>query len=112
MTVFRKILSGKEFIINEDNCLTKSSHWSQEWTDHILANNDAIDELTQLHWDLINFVRKFHEKYDIAPMLRQMCNNTKINSEQIYTLFPPKGPVTLLQFAGIPYKGFSHCTGY
>ena len=65
-----------------------------EWTPEIaetLAKEEGIDELTDRHWVVINFVRDEFEKTGKSPTLRAIGKRSGVNTKELYALYP-KGP--------------------
>ena len=60
----------------------------------IMAKEDGLD-LTESHWEVINFLREYYEEYQIAPAVRVLTKaigkklgKDKGNSKYLYELFP------------------------
>ena len=67
---------------------------AEEWTPEIaqeLAREEGIDELTDRHWVVINFVRKEYLNTGQSPTLRTITKKSGVNTKELYQLFP-KGP--------------------
>jgi dissimilatory sulfite reductase related protein len=65
-----------------------------EWTEEIavaLAQEEEIDELTDRHWAVINFVRDEYARTGQSPTLRTITKNSGVPTKEVYALFP-KGP--------------------
>ncbi len=65
-----------------------------EWTPEIaaiLASEEGIDELTDQHWVVINFVRDEYAKTGQSPTLRAIGKRSGVNTKELYALYP-KGP--------------------
>ena len=65
-----------------------------EWTPEIaavLASEEGIDELTDQHWVVINFVRDEFTKTGQSPTLRSIGKRSGVNTKELYALYP-KGP--------------------
>ena len=65
-----------------------------EWTPEIaetLAEEEGIDELTDRHWVVINFVRDEYTKTGKSPTLRAIGKRSGVNTKELYALYP-KGP--------------------
>lgn len=76
--------------VDEDGFMEKP----EEWTETValaLASTDEIEELTDEHWVIINYLREYSQKYGIAPMIRKLCKDTGFTLKRIYELFP-SGP--------------------
>ena len=59
---------GKQYEIDEDGYLINLDDWSKELADHIAKTEDI--EMTDAHWEVVNFLRKYYEEYQIAPAVR------------------------------------------
>lgn len=83
----------------------------QEWTKDIalaIAQQDAL-ELTDLHWEVILFVRDFYEEYKTSPAIRmlvkaisQKFGPEKGNSRYLQRLFPNGVAKQATKLAGLP----------
>lgn len=65
-----------------------------EWTPEIaavLAKEEGIDELTDRHWAVVNFVRDEFAKTGQSPTLRTITKKSGVDTKEVYALFP-KGP--------------------
>ena len=56
-----------------------------------LASTEGVDELTEEHWKLVNYLRDYYLKFGIAPMIRKLCKETGFPLKKVYELFP-SGP--------------------
>ncbi|MFT2091132.1 TusE/DsrC/DsvC family sulfur relay protein [Paraglaciecola sp. 2405UD69-4] len=74
----------------------------------ILAATENID-LTENHWEVVNFVREFYLKFNTSPAMRALVKamknefgEEKGNSRYLFKLFP-KGPAKqATKIAGLP----------
>ncbi|ALD15394.1 sulfurtransferase TusE [Buchnera aphidicola (Aphis glycines)] len=83
---------------------------NQDWNIYLaeeIAKKENIT-LTDNHWEIIYFIRKFYFAYNIAPSMRMLINGIqkelgkKIYSIYLFKLFP-KGPAKQAsKIAGIP----------
>ncbi len=66
------------------------------------AKEQGIDELTDDHWKVIQYLHDYYTKYDLAPMVRTLLKETGITLKRLYELFPA-GPAKGACFvAGLP----------
>ncbi|WP_163930997.1 TusE/DsrC/DsvC family sulfur relay protein [Paraferrimonas sp. SM1919] len=87
--------------------LANVSDW-QESLAPLLAQEEGI-ELTDAHWEVVNFVRDFYLEYKTSPAIRalvkamaQSLGPEKGNSIYLFKLFP-KGPAKqATKIAGLP----------
>ncbi len=75
------------------------------WNDKVaaaLAADEGIAELTDEHWQLIDYLREYQEEHRVAPMIRVLCKGTGLSLKRIYDLFE-KGPAKgACRVAGLP----------
>jgi TusE/DsrC/DsvC family sulfur relay protein len=65
-----------------------------EWNESIaaaLAKDEGIEELTDRHWAVINFVREEYDSSGTPPSLRTITKKSGVPTKEVYALFP-KGP--------------------
>ena len=84
-----------------DGNLKNLSDWNKEVAVE-LAKEEGIEELTERHWLVVNFMRKeFKEKGD-APSIRRLTKESGVETKELYNLFP-KGPAKkAAKIAGLP----------
>ena len=70
--------------------MTDPSEWTPEIA-AVLAKEEGIDELTEAHWTVINFVRAEFDKTGQSPTLRSISKRSGVGTKELYALFP-KGP--------------------
>lgn len=76
-----------------------------QWTPEVaaaLAAGEGIAELTDEHWTVIDFLRRYQADHGKAPMIRVLCKETGFTLKRIYELFengPAKGACRV---AGLP----------
>ena len=63
---------------------------------------DGIDELTDQHWQVIDFMRKEYFEKGTGPTVRVLGKTSGVSVKELYQLFP-KGPAKMAaRIAGIP----------
>jgi tRNA 2-thiouridine synthesizing protein E len=77
----------------------------QQWTPEMapeIARENGIDELTDRHWQVVNFMRSTYLETGSAPTIRSLGKASGVPIKELYQLFP-KGPAKLAaKIAGIP----------
>ena len=75
------------------------------WTPEIaveIAKANGIDELTDRHWQVVNFMRTTYLETGTAPSIRTLGKASGVPIKELYQLFP-KGPAKLAaKVGGIP----------
>ncbi|MFC0444866.1 TusE/DsrC/DsvC family sulfur relay protein [Pseudidiomarina halophila] len=100
-------LNGQQYATDKHEYLANFNEWNPELARHI-AELEGI-ELTEAHWEVVNFVRDFYQEFDTSPAMRvlvkaigQRLGADKANSRYLYRLFP-KGPAKqATRIAGLP----------
>lgn len=97
---------GAQLPVDKEGFLINQYDWSPELAIEIARLEGVV--LSVEHWELINYLREYHEDYDIAPPMRMMVKlmmrefGEKVNSRYLQTLFP-QGPAKQgSRFGGLP----------
>ena len=97
----------QELAVDKEGFLRDLADWSPEAARQ-LAAQDGIT-LTPAHWELIDFVRDFHQRYNLAPgnralvqLARHRLGPDKGNSIYLMKLFTGKPAKVLARIAGLP----------
>lgn len=87
---------GKVFAVTPHGHLVDASQWNEDVARHMAVKESL--ELTDEHWEVINYIRKFYFEYGVTPMVRllmkymkEQCGPEKSSEKYLYNLFP-KGP--------------------
>ena len=59
---------GKQIEVDDDGYLLNLDDWTKDLAVE-LAKQDGV-ELTDSHWEVINFLREYYKQYQIAPMIK------------------------------------------
>lgn len=98
---------GKEIETTPNGYLVDFKDWSEALAEHV-ANNEGL-ELTQEHWDLINYLRDQYinnggKNPNTRTMVKDMSKTwgKKIDSKDLYNLFPLDPSKQGGRIAGLP----------
>jgi len=101
------VVNGAEVATDEEGYLEDLSVWTPEIADAMAKDEDV--DLTDGHWDIINFLREYYEEYQIAPAVRVLTKavgkklgKDKGNSKYLYSLFPYGPGKQACKYAGLP----------
>ena len=61
-------VNGKSLETDEEGYLSNLSDW-EEGAATAMAKEEDID-LSEDHWEIINFLREYYESYQVAPAVR------------------------------------------
>jgi tRNA 2-thiouridine synthesizing protein E len=76
--------------VDEDGFMEKPELWSERIA-LALASTEGMNELSENHWKVVQYLRNYYQKFGIAPMIRKLCKETGFSLKEIYELFP-SGP--------------------
>lgn len=100
-------IDGKTYETDEEGYLANLSDWKPELAE-AMAKADGAD-LSNNHWEVINFLREYYEEYQIAPAVRVLTKaigkklgKDKGNSKYLYELFPYGPAKQACKYAGLP----------
>ena len=94
-------LDGAPPEFDAEGFLQKPEQWTREMADEI-ARANGIEELTDRHWQVIDFMRTTSVETGSAPTIRTLGKASGVPIKELYQLFP-KGPAKLAaKIAGIP----------
>jgi len=78
---------------DEEGYILELDAWSKELAG-VIAVEEKID-MTEEHWEVVDFLRDYYEEYQIAPAVRVLIKQIKKsmgkekgNNKYLYTLFP------------------------
>ena len=94
-------LGGKEMEIDEDGFIQDPDLWDENVAKD-LAKTEGVDELTETHWKLVNYLRDYYLEYNMAPMIRKLCKQTGFSLKEVYDLFPSGPAKGACKVAGLP----------
>lgn len=92
---------------DEEGYIQDISLWTPELAE-LIAKDENI-EMTDEHWEVVNFLREYYEEYQIAPAVRVLTKAIKKtlgpdkgNSKYLYELFPYGPAKQACKIAGLP----------
>jgi tRNA 2-thiouridine synthesizing protein E len=87
--------------VDEDGFIADPAQWNESVALG-LAKTEGVETLTEQHWKLVNYLREYYLKYNIAPMIRKVVKDTGFPLKQIYELFPSGPAKGACKVAGLP----------
>lgn len=100
-------VGGKTIETDEEGYLVNRDDWSDDVAKAI-AVAEGLD-MTDNHWEVVNFLREYYEEYQIAPAVRVLTKAIgkklgadKGNSKYLYELFPYGPAKQACKIAGLP----------
>lgn len=94
-------LAGVTIDIDENGYMTDHKAWNKEIA-VAFAKEQGIDELTDRHYIVIEFMRKEYEENGTGPSIRKLNKQSGVNTKELYQLFPGGPAKKAALIAGIP----------
>lgn len=105
--LYRYLDSSKKIQLDPEGYLVDQKQWDNNVA-RLLAKDDGLD-LTDQHWEIIQVVRDFYARYEMAPAMRPLVKATKQalgdekgRSVYLMSLFPGSPPKRIARIAGLP----------
>lgn len=94
-------MAGRGIEVDAEGFLQVPDQWSRQIGEEIAGQN-GIDELTDRHWLVVEFMRNRYLETGTAPTIRSLGKQSGVPIKELYKLFP-KGPAKLAaKIGGIP----------
>ena len=100
-------VNGTTYETDEEGYLANISEWNADLA-AAMATEDGC-EMSENHWEVVNFLREYYDEYQIAPAVRVLTKaigkrlgKDKGNSKYLYELFPYGPAKQACKYAGLP----------
>ncbi len=97
----KAILGNMEIEIDEDGFIQEPEKWNQTIAED-LAKLEQAYPMSEEHWKVVNYLRDYYLKYEIAPPIRMLVKQTGFDLKKIYQLFPSGPAKGACKIAGLP----------
>jgi len=87
--------------IDDDGFMQNPELWNEDIA-KALATTEGVENMTEEHWKLVNYLREYYLKFGIAPMIRKLCKETDLPLKKIYEMFPSGPAKGACKVAGLP----------
>ncbi len=87
--------------IDEDGFIQQPDLWNEDVA-KALGKTEGVEELTDEHWKLVNYLREYYLEFGVAPMIRKLCKATGFKLNKVYELFPSGPAKGACKVAGLP----------
>ena len=102
-------VDGKTIETNEKGYLVNVDDWSEEVA-KLMATQEGIDELSQRHWDVINYLRDEYinnagnqpNMRNLVKAMQKAWDDKKVDAKALYELFPLSPDKQGSKIAGLP----------
>ena len=75
-------VNGKSIEFDNDGFTTDPSLWDEKVAAAI-AEDEGIDDISEKHWGIVNFIRDYWKEHDLAPPVRLICKEVGVSVREI-----------------------------
>lgn len=100
-------VQGRQIEVDEEGYLQNLDDWTEDIAKYMAEQDNQA--LTDEHWEIINFLKDYYNKYQIAPMIKILVKEIKKtmgmekgNTKYLYQLFPDGPAKQACRYAGLP----------
>jgi TusE/DsrC/DsvC family sulfur relay protein len=91
----------KLFKVDENGFLQNPDDWDKDFASE-MAKQEGINELTESHWKVIDFMRKEFKENGKSPTVRRISKQSGVNTKEFYKSFPGGPGKKAAKIAGVP----------
>jgi len=95
-------VKGRTIELNEEGFLTNPEEWDEDVAQTLAKQEESIENMSDEHWSVVNYIRGYYVEKKIAPMVRKVCKNTGFPLRHIFELFPSGPAKGACKVAGLP----------
>lgn len=94
-------IGDKKIEFDKEGFMREPGLWNEDVAKAI-ALEEGIEEMSEQHWKLVNYIRNYWKEHDLAPAVRLICSDSGIGVRQIYKLFTSGPARGACRVAGLP----------
>lgn len=94
-------LAGIEIDVDEDGFIQDPDKWNQALAEDLAKMEEAYP-LDEDRWKVVNYIRDYFLKFEVAPPIRMLCKQTGFDLKKVYELFPSGPAKGACKVAGLP----------
>jgi len=87
--------------LDKDGFMIDPGLWN-ETVARAIAGTEGIEEMTEDHWKVVNYIREYWKDHDLAPAVRLICKDVGLGVRQIYKLYTSGPARGACRVAGLP----------
>lgn len=87
--------------VDEEGYLIDFNLWSENVA-RLLAEREGIPKLTDEHLKVLHTIRRYYEKFRVAPMLHLLARECGKTYRELYVLFKKQPGKKASKLAGLP----------
>ncbi len=94
-------VGDKNIDFDKDGFMADPNLWDEKVAAAI-AREEGIDEVSDQHWAVVNFIRGYWKEHNLAPPVRLLCKESGVGVREVYKLFTSGPARGACRVAGLP----------
>jgi len=94
-------VDGRKIEFDKDGFMVDPGLWNRAVAAAI-ASQEGIEQMSDQHWSIVNFIREYWKQHDLAPPVRLICKEVGVSVREIYRLFASGPARGACRVAGLP----------
>jgi tRNA 2-thiouridine synthesizing protein E len=94
-------IDGKTIGFDKDGFMLDPAFWDEKVAAAI-AGEEGVEQMSDKHWGIVNFIRAYWKEHDLAPPVRLICKEVGVSVRDIYRLFTSGPARGACRIAGLP----------
>lgn len=97
------IINNTEEKLDCDGFLKDIDFWTSDFAEKLAKENKIAEYgLTEVHWEVINFIRDYYQTYGRGPEVVKVAKNSGLTMDNMCALFPCGLVKGAYKLAGLP----------
>jgi len=92
-----------EYTISPQGFLEDASQWNERFAEAVSAEWELPEGLTDKHWEVIRYLRNYHQATGNIPTVYEVCEAHRLDLEAFRELFPEGYRRGACRIAGLPF---------
>ena len=94
-------VEGKTIEFDKEGFMLDPGSWDEKVA-MAIAGEEGVEQMSDKHWGIVNFIRGYWKEHDLAPPVRLICQEVGVNVREIYKLFRAGPARGACRIAGLP----------
>jgi tRNA 2-thiouridine synthesizing protein E len=95
------LVEGKEIEFDKEGFMLDPNLWDDKVATAI-ACEEGIEQMSDQHWSIVNYIRNHWKEHDLAPSVRMICKECGVSVRDVYKLFTSGPARGACRIAGLP----------